>query len=63
MKLKPIAVIGSGSYAQITSDLANQLNEIIEQLQYELTKYQIIGTYKSGKELRRERRKEERKNK
>lgn len=63
MKLKPIAVIGSGIYAQTTSDLSNQLSEIIEQPQYKLTKYQTIGTYKCGKELRRERRKQERKNK
>ena len=61
--MKSIAIIGSGINAQTTSDLSTQLNETIEQPQYKLTKYQTIGTYKSGKELRRERRKQERKNK
>lgn len=59
--MKSIAIIGSGINAQTTSDLSTQLNETIEQPQYKLTKYQTIGTYKSGKELRRERRKQERK--
>lgn len=58
-----IAIIGGGINAQTTSDLSTQLNEIIEQPQYKLTKYQTMGTYKCGKELRRERRKQERNNK
>lgn len=61
--MKEIAIIGRGINIQTTSDLSTQLNEIIEQPQYKLTKYQTIGTYKSGKELRRERRKQERKKK
>lgn len=44
----------------IGSDISTQLNEILEQPQYKLTKYQTIQTYKSGKELRREKRKQER---
>ena len=61
--MKNIAIIGGGINAQTTSDLSTQLNEIIEQPEYKLTKYSTVQTYKSGKELRRERRKQERKNK
>lgn len=61
--MKNVAIIGGGINIQTTSDLSTQLNEIIEQPQYKLTKHQTMQTYKSGKELRRERRKQERKKK
>ena len=58
--MKNIAIIGIGINPQTTSDISTQLNELIEQPQYKSTKYQTIGTYKCGKELRREKRKQER---
>ena len=58
--MKKIAIIGGGINAQTTSDISTQLNELIEQPQYKSTKYQTTGTYKCGKELRREKRKQER---
>lgn len=58
MNWKNIAIIGINP--QTTSDISTQLNELIEQPQYKSTKYQTIGTYKCGKELRREKRKQER---
>ena len=60
MNFKNIAIIGIGINPQATNDLSIQLNELIEQRQYKLTEYQTIGTYKCGKELRREKRKQER---
>lgn len=63
MKEKSIAVIGNTSNNHLQCFFTNQLDEVIEQPQYKLTKYQTMQTYKSGKELRRERRKQERKNK